>query len=144
MKYSATSQRKSLLFMAFLSLFSSFLTWDISNIKWVYLTTFPFFFILAFLKYTLLIKKHKISYAVQLFGLTIYRKEIVSTNIKKIIFKRTDWKSKSATIKVHTGIPIRLALFKPGTVYDDLIMFCEENAVPYYKTKDYMIVEKMG
>lgn len=66
MKYSATSQRILILFMAFLGLLLSFLSWDISNVKWVSLTTFTFLFLMAFLKYTLLIKKNKISYAVQL------------------------------------------------------------------------------
>ncbi|MEK4699695.1 hypothetical protein MKX47_08845 [Solibacillus sp. FSL R7-0668] len=144
MKYSATSQRILILFMAFLGLLLSFLSWDISNVKWVSLTTFTFLFLMAFLKYTLLIKKNKISYAVQLFGLTIYRKEIVPTNIKNIIFKRIGWKSKLAAIKVDKGISIRVALFKPESVYDDLIVFCEENAVAYHKTKDYTIIEKMG
>lgn len=66
------------------------------------------------------------------------------TNIKNIIFKRIGWKSKLAAIKVDKGISIRVALFKPESVYDDLIVFCEENAVAYHKTKDYTIIEKMG
>lgn len=143
MKYSATSQRKLLLFMAFLGLVLSFLSWNISNVKWVSLTLVAGCFLLAFITYTLEIKKHQVSYVIQLFGLTIYRKEVVSTHIKKMIFKRIGWNSKLAIIKVHKGIPIRVALFKPETVYDDLIRFCEENAVPYHKTKDYTILEKM-
>lgn len=144
MKYSATTQRELILFMAFLGLIVSIPQWDISNVKWVSLTIFIMLFLMAFIKYTLLVKKHKISYAVQLFGLTIYRKETVPPNIKKILFKRIGWKSKLAAIKVHKGIPIRVAYFKPDDVYEDLIVFCEENAVPYHKTKDYTIIEKMG
>lgn len=144
MKYSAISQRILILFMAFLCLFVSFLSWDISSVKWVSLTIFIFCVLLAFLKYTLVLNKHAILYTIQLFGLTIYSKEIVPTKIKEIIFKRTGWKSKLAAIKVHKGIPIRVALFKPESVYDDLIVFCEQNAVPYHKTQDYTIIEKMG
>lgn len=144
MKYSATSQRKLHLFIAFLSLYLSILTWNISSIKWNCLMLVTVNVFLAFVKYTLIINKHAIVYSIQLFGIRIYKKEVMSTNIKKIIFKRIGWKSKLAAIKVHTGIPIRVALFKPVTVYDDLIMFCEENSVPYHKTKDYTIVEKMG
>ena len=144
MKYSATTQRELILFMAFLGLIVSIPQWDISNVKWVSLTIFIMLFLMAFIKYTLLVKKHKISYAVQLFGLTIYRKETVPPNIKKILFKRIGWKSKLAAIKVNKGIPIRVAYFKPDDVYEDLIVFCEENAVPYHKTKDYTIIEKIG
>ena len=144
MKYSATSQRQVILPMAFLGLVGSISSWHISTIKWVSLTVFIMVFLIAFLKYTLVLNKHKIFYTVQLFGLTIYSKEIVPTEIKEIIFKRTGWKSKLAAIKVHKRVPIRVALFKPENVYDDLIIFCEENAVHYNKTKDYKIIEKMG
>lgn len=48
-----------------------------------------------------------------------------------------------AAIKVHKGSLIRVTLFKPEKVYDDLIVFCEENAIHYDKTKDYKIIEKM-
>ena len=144
MKFSATSQRQVILPIAFLGLVGSISSWHISTIKWVSLTVFIMVFLIAFLKYTLVLNKHEIFYTVQLFGLTIYSKKIVPTVIKEIIFKRTGWKSKLAAIKVHKGVPIRVALFKPENVYDDLIIFCEENAVHYDKTKDYKILEKMG
>ena len=139
MKYNATSQRHIILPMAFLGLIMG-----ISSVKWLALTIFTICFPLAFLKYTLLVNKHNISYAIQLFGVTIYSKEIVPSEIKKIIFKRIGWKSKLAAIKVHKGLPIRVALFKPERVYDDLMVFCEENEIHYDKTKDYQIIEKMG
>ena len=139
MKYNATSQRHILLPMVFLGLIIG-----ISSVKWLALTIFTICFSLACLKYTLLVNKHRISYAIQLFGVTIYSKEIVPSDIKKIIFKRIGWKSKLAAIKVHKGLPIRVALFKPERVYDDLMVFCEENEIHYDKTKDYKIIEKMG
>ena len=144
MKYGATSQRQVILPMAFLWLIVSISNWDISSVKWISLTIFTICFLLAFLKYTLIINKHTIVYAIQLFGVAIYNKEIVLSDIKKIIFKRIGWKTKLAAIKVHKGLPIRVALFKPEKVYDDLIVFCEENAINYDKTKDYKIIEKMG
>ena len=139
MKYNATSQRHILLPMVFLGLIIG-----ISSVKWLALTIFTICFSLACLKYTLLVNKHRISYAIQLFGVTIYSKEIVPSDIKKIIFKRIGWKLKLAAIKVHKGLPIRVALFKPERVYDDLMVFCEENEIHYDKTKDYKIIEKMG
>ena len=144
MKYSAISQCQVILAMAFLGSAGSISSWHISTIKWISCTVFIMVFLIAFLKYTLILNKQEIFYTIQLFGLTIYRKEIVPTEIKEIIFKRTGWKSKLAVIKVHKGVPIRVALFKPEKVYDDLIIFCEENAVNYDITKDYKIIEKMG
>ncbi|MCH7321622.1 hypothetical protein LZ480_06910 [Solibacillus sp. MA9] len=144
MKYSATSQRQLILSMAILFLAVSIPIWHIPSVKWVSLTVIVFCILNAFLTYQVALNKHTIRYTIQLFGLTIYSKEIVPSNIKKIIFKRIGWKSKLAAIKVHKGIPIRVAYFKPDDVYEDLIVFCEENAVPYHKTKDYTIIEKMG
>ena len=144
MEYTATSERKLLLFFVFTGLLLSFLSWDFPSLKFVFLMTATFCLLSVFVKYTLLIKKHKVSYIVQLFGLTLYHKQIVSTDIKKIIFKRIGWKLKLAVIKVHKELPIRVALFKPERVYDDLIVFCEENEIHYDKTKDYKIIEKMG
>ena len=143
MKYSATSQRQLILLRALLVLIVSISNWHISSVKWLSITIFVIIFLMAFLKYTLLVNKHTISYAIQLFGLTIYNKKIGPSDIKKIIFKRIGWKSKLAAIKVHKGLPIRVALFRPENVYDDLIVFCEENGVYYDKTKDYKIIEKM-
>jgi len=142
MKYSASSQRQVILPMAFLLLMLSILNRDISSVKWISLTIFIICFLLAFLKYTLIINKHTIVYAIQLFGLTIYSKEIVLNEIKEIIFKRTGWISKLAVIKLYKGLSIRVALFKPEIVYDDLVKFCEDNTIHYEKTKDYKIIEK--
>ena len=68
MKYGATSQRQVILLMAFLWLIVSISNWDISSVKWISLTIFTICFLLAFLKYTLIINKHTIVYAIQLFG----------------------------------------------------------------------------
>lgn len=83
MKYGATSQRQIILPMAFLGLIVSISNLDISSVKWIFLTLFTICFLLAFLKYTLIINNHTIVYAVQLFGVAIYNKEIVPSDIKK-------------------------------------------------------------
>jgi hypothetical protein len=144
MKYSATSQRILILFMALLCLFVSFLSWDSTAIKWISFMLFILFVFVSFVKFTLVLNQHNILYTIELFRLTIYRQDIESTNIKEIIFKRAGWKSKVAAIRVKKGVPIRIALFKPDRIYVDLIRFCEQNAVPYNQTKDFRIIEKMG
>lgn len=144
MKYNASSQRHLNLFMAFLCVISGFFCWLVSATIWISAIAFSICFFMAFVKYTLIINKHSISYTIHLFGLRIYSKEVAPAGIEEILFKRVSWKTKLAIIKTHKSIPIRVALFKPENVYDNLIVFCEENEVPYKKTKDYKIIENMG
>ncbi|MER1956926.1 MAG: diguanylate cyclase [Solibacillus sp.] len=144
MKYSAKSQRQLILFYAFLCLISGFFSWLVSVTIWISAIAFIFCFFMAFVKYSLIVNKHIISYTILLFGLRIYSKEVAPAGIEEILFKRISWKTKMAIIKTRKGIPIRVALFKPENVYDNLIVFCEENEVPYKKTKDYKIIENMG
>ena len=39
------------------------------------------------------------------------------------------WNAKLAVIKVRKGLSIRVGYFKPNDVYEDLIVFCEENEI---------------
>jgi len=143
MKYNSASQRQINLSMAVvLNLIFCILNWEGPLNRWIFLTIFIMFLLLAFIKYTLVIN-HNIIYTIQLFRIIIYKKEVTSSNIKIIIFKRSGWSSKLAYIKLYKGISIRVALFKPENVYDDLVKFCENNAIHYKKTKDYKIIEKM-
>ena len=143
MQYTATSQGQFILSMAFLSLFISIKNWDTTALKWLFLIIFIIAFLITLFKYTLVINNHTIVYTIQLFGLTIYRKKVEPLDIKKIIFKRINWKSKLAVIKIQKGFSIRVTLFTPENVFNDLIKFCEDNAIHYEKTKDYKIIEKM-
>ena len=142
MKYSAKSQ--SQLFLTFLCLISGIFSWLVSGTIWISAIAFLFCFLLAFVKYTLIVNKHIISYTIHLFDLRIYSKEVSSSGVEEVLFKRVSWKTKLAIIKIHKGIPIRVALFKPENVYNHLIVFCEENEIPYKKTKDYKIIENRG
>ncbi|WP_413367327.1 hypothetical protein [Lysinibacillus sp. 3P01SB] len=142
MKYNSIPRRKSNLLIAFFYLILCILSWELPIHRWIILTAFIVFLLLAFVKYTLVIN-HNIIYTIQLFRITIYKKEVTSLHIKEIIFKRRDWSSKLAVIKLYKGLSIRVALFKPENVYDDLVEFCEDNAIHYEKTRDYKIIEKM-
>lgn len=99
---------------------------------------------LIFLKYTFTIKDNTITYTTTLFGQTLYTKEVQATDIVRVTFKRFNWATRLAVIKTSKGLPIRVALFKPETVFEDLIIFCKDYNVPYTKTKDYQILEKLG
>ena len=140
MKYNSTSQRH-LLIVAVLYLILYIVTWEDLISRWMYLAFFTIFFIIAFIKCTIVITD-TITYTILLFKITIYKKEITSSHIKSIIFKRTGWISKLAVIKLYKGLSIRVPQFKPENVYDDLVKFCEDNTIHYEKTKDYKIIEK--
>ena len=143
MIYNATSQRQILIYMTLLSVLVSTLTRDYTIVKWIALISFTMCFLLIFIKYTFILHNQALSYTIQLFGIPIFSKKLVPSDVKKIIFKRIIWNSKSATIELYKGFSIHVSFFKPESVYEDLLTFCEENAINYEKTKDYKIIEKM-
>ena len=143
MIYNATSQRQILIYMALLSILLSALAWDYTIAKWIALISFTVCFLSIFIKYTFILHNQTLSYTIQLFGIPVFSKKLLTSDVKKIIFKRTSWNSKLATIQLYKGFSIRVSFFKPENVYEDLITFCEENAINYEKTKDYKIIEKM-
>lgn len=142
MTYNATSQRQILISMALLSILLCTLNGDISIVKWGSFFSFILCIILASITYTLTLHKQALHYTIRLFGIPIFRKEIIPSDIQMILFKRTGWISKLGIIKLHKGLSIRVSLFKPEKIYDDLIIFCEENTIYYEKTKDYTLIEK--
>ncbi|MFF5994668.1 hypothetical protein AAGS61_07890 [Lysinibacillus sp. KU-BSD001] len=144
MKYKATTQRQWILPMAFLSLAASITSWDHTWIKWSSVTIFILIFLTAFIKYTLIIHENHIVYTIHFLGIPIYKKQVTQSDIKKITFKRANWQSKMAVIKMQSGFPIRVTLFKPESIFRDLMAFCDRNNVKYEKTKDYKIIEKMA
>ncbi len=108
---------------------------DISILKWTALAMCIICILLAFITYSFRIKTSGLVYEMRIFGIKIYAKNIAVTDIKKIVFKRSGPQAKSAIIQLNKGLSIRMSLFKPTTVYQDLILFCEENTVRYEQLK---------
>lgn len=144
MKYDRTKSRQLILSLAFLGLAVSISSWHIPSVKLVSITVFVFCVCNAFVTYQVVINKHTIRYTIKLFGLKIYNKKIIHSDVAKITFKRIGWNSKLAVIKVRKGLSIRVTYFKPNDVYKNLIVFCAENEIPFKKTKDFKIIENMG
>lgn len=143
MIYKATTQREIILPITVL--YISIVAWGTTSwFKWFFLIMLTLILLTAFIKYTLAINEHTIVYTINLFGIKIYSKQVGYSDIKKVVFKRANWRSKLAVIKTYKGFSIRVTLFKPDSIYSDLLTFCERNTVNYEKTKDYMIIEKMG
>ena len=108
-----------------------------------------FLFVLVFqltvlcIKYSFSIEKDKVIYTMFFLSYPIYQKKVSPSQIKKVIFKRVNWKTKLAVIKLHKGISIRITLFKPDSIFNELMTFCEKNDIQYEKTRDYKILEKL-
>lgn len=98
---------------------------------------------LAFVRYTFVIERNKIHYTVTLFGIKLHYRQANAAHIKKVIFTRTGWAQKCATIHVRSGLRIRVAYFKPETVYEHIHDFCEHHAIDYKETADYVLLQKM-
>ena len=140
MKYKANAQRSLILCLALLCLLLGTLNKDISILKWTALAMCIICILLAFITYSFWITKSDLAYEMRIFGIKIYTKNIAITNIKKIVFKRSGPQAKSAIIQLNKGLSIRVSLFKPTTVYQDLILFCEENTVCYELSKSAKFV----
>ena len=99
---------------------------------------------LFFITYSLKIEEDHLTYTISLLNISIYQKNSIPSNIKRVIFKRVGWKTKLAVIKLEQGVSIRVSLFTPNTIYEDLALFCKENNIHVQKTKDYLILEKLA
>ncbi|WP_107838924.1 diguanylate cyclase [Metasolibacillus meyeri] len=119
----------------------------ISNEGWlrgIYAVLLLLLLVFMWVRYTLVLQEDTVTYTIQLFGLTLYKKRVQAKDIVRVTFKRFNWATRLAVIKTSNGLPIRVALFKPEVVFQDLVTFCDEYDIAYTKTKDYRILEKMG
>ena len=96
------------------------------------------------MKFEFVIGADDVTFRTHLFQLKCYEKRVDKDSIKQVVFKRAGWKTKSATIKLNQGFPIRLHSFSPDTLFEELETFCETQAIPYKKTSDFLLLEKMS
>lgn len=140
--YYATTRRGDLLWLIIYFLFM--LSTSRGN-PWFISITVVFivaFIIAMFIKYSFTIRDDKITFKVFLFNKVINKKQVDHSMITKIVFRRINWSTKQAVIKLKKGRSIRVSLFTPDTVFNDIIAYCEEYEIPFTKTKDYKILER--
>ena len=87
------------------------------------------------------VRNGNISYRVELWGLPLYYKTVYAEEIKRIEFKRSNWSSKVAVVRVKKGIDLRFALFGNG-LFGDSSQFAIQNNLELRKSKDYQTIEK--
>lgn len=143
MEYNAKPQRGFLLPIGFLMIILVTTGWESIEVRVVGLFVLIVMALSLFTKYVFTMNEEMLNYKISLFNIKIYEKKTYKSNIKKTIFKRAGWKTKVAIIKLKKGFPIRIALFTPTTIFEDLLAFCDKNAIQVEKSADYKILEKM-
>ncbi len=96
-----------------------------------------------FMKARVKVRDSNIIYRVELRGLPLYYKTVYIEEIRRIEFKRSNWASKVAVVRVEKGIDLRFALFGDG-LFEDLSQFAKRNDLELRKSKDYQTIEKLG
>lgn len=142
-EYKANIQREVIIPFIFLTLLLLIQGWEYIGHRIFCLFVLVFHLIALCIKYSFSIEEDKVIYTTFLARFPIYKKKVAPSQIKKVVFKRFNWKTKLAVIKLHKGIPIRITLFKPDSVFNELITFCEKHTIQYEKTRDYKILEKL-
>jgi len=142
-EYKANIQREVIIPFIFLTLLLLIQGWEYIGHRIFCLFMLVFHLIALCIKYSFSIEEDKVIYTTLLARFPIYKKKVAPSQIKKVVFKRVNWKTKLVVIKLHKGIPIRITLFKPDSVFNELITFCEKHTIQYEKTRDYKILEKL-
>lgn len=140
--YNAKAQRRVLGSLLFLTL-TLFRVDDFP--QWLQILQLVLAFIIGMallVEYKVDINEGYLTYQIELFHLTLYKKVVHHRQIKGLKFKRIGWAQKCVMIKNEKGFPIKLANFNPNNIYQNLIDFATVYDIPISKTKDYMILER--
>lgn len=141
MTYHAKTQRIGL-FM-FLLLFILLMT--LNNDTWMMCFLIPVSIIVLvtiFMNFKVKLLDGFLTFRVCIFSISIYNRTVSHEQISCMKFKRIGRASKCVIVKNHKGFNFRITNFSPDTLYSDLIDFANEYAIPIFKTKDYMMLEK--
>lgn len=145
MAFHAKTQRSFL--ALFLLILGTNIVFDVITQSFGYLFYFNvllilFFITLFFLKYTFTIQDEHLSYEVFIMTFCIYKRVISPSQMKKVEFKRYGWTTQGALIQTKKGINLRLALFSPNEIFNELLTFTDKHDIPTSKTKDYQLLER--
>ncbi|MFJ7735082.1 diguanylate cyclase [Lysinibacillus sp. NPDC097287] len=100
--------------------------------------------LMFFVKYEFQINEQTLLYRIQLFTFAIYVKQANAKDVQMIHFKRVSWNTRIAIVKLYKGWNMRIALFSPDAVFEELERYAERNNIAINKTKDYKILKKMA
>lgn len=106
----------------------------------IFITVFAV--LLLFFRYSFSIHKDYFTFQTYYLSFRISQRIISADRIKRIVCKRVGWNQKAAVIYVRNKIPLRIFLFKPDTLFIELLEFAEKNDIEVIKTKDYLFMER--
>lgn len=95
-----------------------------------------------FVKYTFTIQDGYLTFESFLMSFCIYKRVIYPSQIKKVEFKRYSWATQGAVIRTKKGLNLRLVLFSPNEIFNELLTFAYKHEIPASKTKDYQLLER--
>ncbi|MGY0694565.1 hypothetical protein ACW2QC_17585 [Virgibacillus sp. FSP13] len=98
---------------------------------------------LGSIRFKLELNKDHFVYHMQFFQMSLFKKHVYPNQIVQLKFVRVGWNEKGAIIKVDKGCNIRLTILESQKAYEDLMDFAHDHEIPIFKTKDYLILEKM-
>ena len=143
-QYKATVPRKWFILLIFLTLILLIQGWENIWSRTICLFLLSFHLLALCINYSFSIEEDKVIYTMFFARFPIFKNKVAPSHIKKVVFKRVNWNTKLAVIKLHKGISIRISLFKPDSVFNELITFCEKHTIQYEKTQDYKISQKIN
>lgn len=120
------------------------LNWDSIYSRTFFFVLIGFNILAVFIKFEFVLGADDVTFRTHLFQLKLYETCVDKDSIKQVVFKRVGWKTKSATIKLNQGFPIRCNSFSPDTLFEELEAFCEMQGIPYRKTNDFLLLERMS
>ncbi|MFJ7950667.1 diguanylate cyclase [Lysinibacillus sp. NPDC096418] len=142
--YKATTPKHLIVFLLGLDLILVPVRWG-ETLFWMFTILIALTCMLMyFLKYEFDINEQTLLYRIQLFTFTIYEKQVNAQDVRMIHFKRISWYTRIAIVKLNKGWNLRISLFRPDTVLEELERYAERNNISISKTKDYKILEKMA
>lgn len=96
------------------------------------------------IRYSVRIDCGMVHYEVLFFKWTLRRNILAPENMHEIRFNRYDWCKKGAIIRMKDGKRIRLIHFQSDELMERLELFAVTYKVETFKSKDYMLLERMS
>jgi hypothetical protein len=95
-----------------------------------------------FIRYQVKVNEFSIHYQVLFFHIVLINKEIICTDIRKMVFKQIGRSSKGAYIFTNKFLPVRLVNFKPDSLYNELQLFGKRNLLTIVMKDDFQHKEQ--
>jgi hypothetical protein len=125
----ARTQRVYLVLLLVITVFSMITNKLSIGIFYFQILLFVFILVAVFITYKFRIDEGSITYQILLFTLPIYKKVVYPDQIIQVRFKRVGWGTKGAIIQIEKGLNIRIILFVPETIFEELETFAIENSI---------------